>query len=116
MDIFDFISLAVVFAIGLSLGRYIFPVHSNIEDQLSSTQKELDSLKQKLKTHLTETALLFNEFDSQYKKLLNQFGDMSTDLDKSIQKTTDKNEKSNLNKLNFSTTHNDFDQPKDYED
>lgn len=76
----------LIFILGVLFGHYCFARKSDAERDLEVTKLELGNLRNKMKHHLSETAFLFQQFDDQYQKLLQHFGDMSQDISTSLSK------------------------------
>jgi uncharacterized membrane-anchored protein YhcB (DUF1043 family) len=115
----------LIFILGILFGHYCFARKSDAERDLEQAKLELGDLRNKMKHHLSETAFLFQQFDDQYQKLLQHFGDMSQDISSSLSKDNQNDPKvisslESLKDLKKSsaklTMGSPSVQPKDYED
>ncbi|MBQ8706935.1 MAG: DUF1043 family protein [Succinivibrionaceae bacterium] len=115
----------VIFILGILIGRLFFSKASDAQKDLEITKIELGDLRNKMKHHLSETAFLFQQFDDQYQKLLQHFGDMSKDISSSLSKEHQNDPKiissvESLNDLKKVKLNQELSkpsvQPKDYED
>ena len=70
----------VSLVVGIVIGKYILTSKSNAAKELYQTREELESIKAKLKHHLSENVVLFKQLDDSYQKLFKQFGETVDDI------------------------------------
>jgi uncharacterized membrane-anchored protein YhcB (DUF1043 family) len=91
----SFVSLIV----GIVIGKYLLTSKSNAAKELYQTREELESIKAKLKHHLSQNVVLFKQLDDSYQKLFKQFGETVDDISTAL---------SDTNRTNGGNTPNTF--------
>lgn len=116
MELGYIVTAVISVVVGLLLGKFVFAGRSDLAKELKETKEELETIKSKLKHHLTENVVLFKQLDDSYQKLFKQFGetidDMSGSLDPNQRGTFSLERIENMSS-NEQTEHT-TQQPKDY--